>query len=231
MFKAFALSLNVVALAVPVFADVTTFDFTGFEAIEAEDSVIVNITTGSNFAVRAEADNASLQELNVDLSDGALTISRDTPWGLARFRKQEDVMVYVTMPSLNWLTAGAGAEVSVNGGQGLEFSVFAASDAQVTAQGISYATIDADVRNGARVNLSGECGTLNGASHSDGRLNAGLLDCARAKTVATSGGVISLNDSLAEQETADPWDLEEPQFAERLQDLGTLRVDENGMLY
>lgn len=230
MFKGLALSAGMAALAVPAFADVKTYDFQGFEAIQAQDAVTVKVTTGDAFAVRAQAGASVLDQVTIDVTDGALSISRNAPWGFGRNRTQDAVTIFVTMPSLEWVGASSGADIRVMGGHGQELTIFAASDAMINVSDASYAAIDADVRNGAQVKMSGACGVLQGESHQGATLDAAMLDCARAKTVATSGGVVTLNGTLAQMEDLDLWD-EEDGLSEDLFAWDERSVTLTGLLY
>lgn len=207
MLKALTLSTAMTVLAFPALAGMKIYDFQGFAAIEAQNSVHVIVTAGPEFAIHADAESKALDQLKIDVVDGALSISRDAPWGFGNTQTQDAVRVFVTLPNLEWLGASSGAEISVSGGHGADLTLFAASHARISMRDVVYSLIDADVRNGADVHLSGQCGTLTGESHSSAVLDAVMMLCAHAKTVATSGGVVALHSSLAHQEPLDDiWD-------------------------
>ena len=58
MMKALTLSTVLTVLAIPAFAGSKTYDFQGFKAIQAQDSVHVIVTAGQEFSIRTITQNS-----------------------------------------------------------------------------------------------------------------------------------------------------------------------------
>lgn len=139
--------------------------YTGFDEVDASAGVEVIVTQG-NFDVKAMSpNNASLDNLIVEVRDKTLHIGRKQKmmgWGdNARYR------IDVSAPAYTGFEASSGSSI--------------------TGANLQLADVEIDVSSGASIELSGACKTLRGDASSGARFSGRDLKCETASLEASSG--------------------------------------------
>ncbi|MEL6644042.1 MAG: head GIN domain-containing protein [Pseudomonadota bacterium] len=188
-------------LVVPAIAGSNNFDFTDFDKVAVERGVEVNIVSGDDFHVAADASRQSLlRRLEIRQVGDTLKISR-TGKSFFLFGLADRYEVDVTLPTLAGVNASSGAEVEVRGAVTDRLEVRASSGSEVDLEGVSPSDLIVKVSSGAEVQASGSCATLNVRGSSGGEVDAEDMVCDVAEIRTSSGADVTahVTDMLAAQ--------------------------------
>jgi hypothetical protein len=147
-FAAIVLSL----FAGSVFAqdDTKSFDFTGFNEIEASGAVNVYLTQGSSESIKVETTNFDMDKVVVEKSGKTLKVyTKNNSYGFGKKRK---VDIYITCINLNRLEASGASDVYA------ENSTIKSQSLEIYANGASDINILVDVTD-LKVKASGASDT------------------------------------------------------------------------
>ncbi len=150
-------------------AEERAFDVAEFTSIDASAGVRVIVEAGVSTSVRAEGSATSLARIQAEVTDGTLYVSLGGEGGSGwRSLFAGRGLVYVSAPQVNEFAAASGARLVVRDRREENVSVVATG--------------------GARVSMSGECGSLNVRATSGARVTAQALACDVVYARAESGG-------------------------------------------
>jgi hypothetical protein len=157
-------SVAAMALATAAVAE-TRPGLRGFDSVNAEDNLNVEITLGPQYAVSVTGSDAA--RVRTEVRDDTLRIRRtNRPWFGGN--PPMDATVRVVMPRLVSLAASRGAEVE--------------------AQDITAEDIELAAAMGGSIEISGTCVSLDAAAAMGGSLDARNFHCANADVSAAMGG-------------------------------------------
>lgn len=156
-------------------------NLSGFHSVSVGGGLDLFLSRGDTFVVEVDTDEEPT-DIITEVRDGTLDVRRDRAW-FDFFGGHDEGEVYVTMPTLQALTASGGSDVRVEGS-------FAGDALRVTASGGSDVELDAAV-NSVEVQASGGS-------------DVQITGTARSARVQSSGG----SDVDAERFTADEANVE-----------------------
>jgi hypothetical protein len=172
-------------------------NLSGFHSVSVGGGLDLFLRRGDTFVVEVDTDEEP-SEIITEVRDGTLDVRRDRPW-FDFFGDSDEGEVYVTMPTLQALTASGGSDVRVEGS-------FAGDALRITASGGSDVELDAAV-NSVEVQASGGSDVeLSGSAHTARLQSSGGSDVdaerftADEANVESSGGsdvAISVRNSIA----------------------------------
>lgn len=189
-------------VAMPVFAEPESFDFSGFDEISASEGVTVNVTTGSDFAVSAEAHRGNLRRLKMKVRGGALEIERRQGFSLLSPGRRDEFEVWVTMPELSDVHAYSGSRVLVKGQDINGLTARSSSGSTLKIDGISGGDVRLKSSSGSSLRADGVCGDLTADSSSGASLVVDGLKCETADLEASSGASLRAHVTKTAQAAA-----------------------------
>lgn len=173
--------------ATPVLAEKTSYELNGFDQVRVHEGVKVNIVTGGDFDVQAEAHRGALKRLKMRVSGDALVIERKRGMGLLSAGRRDKFEVWVTMPVILAVKSASGSEVQLEGTDldGLKAQSSSGSSLRIT--GLSGGAVVLDSSSGSTLQVTGSCDALTAESSSGSSIRAGELLCNSASLDASSG--------------------------------------------
>lgn len=183
-------SAAAIALASAAFSEERSYAFDDFQRIDAAMGVEVKVTTGTGYAVEAEALRGNLDRLVIRQKGDRLVIKRKKPLGLIGALRSDLFVVTVSLPQLTVAEASSGAAISVDGDGTADLVVDASSGSNVKIRGISEGSVDIDASSGAHVLLAGHCGSITADASSGATVQAGDLICRMGQFDASSGASV-----------------------------------------
>ncbi|MBC6995619.1 head GIN domain-containing protein [Neolewinella lacunae] len=166
-------------------------DLKNFTGISACCNLRVELRQGG-YDVRVEAESNLQEYIRTEVSGGRLEI------GFARntnIQAQRDIVVYVTLPELDYLSASSSSEIVTKTaftGEDLEIGV--SSAASIKAE-FSGREVRADASSGARIELAGRADRIRAEASSGAGVRAGEFSTKIARASASSGGGVTVNAS------------------------------------
>lgn len=171
-----ALSLTAPGLA----QDSEIRDIAEFTAIDANGGYELVVVQGDRFAVELIGDADDFAEIETEVDRGTLEIDQDSGWFTRR--NSLDVVVQVTMPTIEELDFGRGIRAEVSG--------------------IDSDMLEVDSSTGTAVRLSGTCGSLEIDASTGTSLDARNLICARVDVDASTGASVVAHATEASDASA-----------------------------
>ncbi len=148
------LFVSVLAVRSPLLAQQRDVrDLTGFHSVSIGGGLDLFLRRGDTFVVEVETDEDP-SKIITEVRDGTLHVSRDGKW-FGFFGGDDEGEVYVTMPTLQSLSASGGSDVSAEGtftGDALRVSASGGADVELDA---SVSSVDVQVSGGSDVELTG----------------------------------------------------------------------------
>lgn len=179
---------TVVSLAaMPVLAEPELFDLSGFDEISASEGVTVNVTTGTDFAVSAEAHRGNLKRLKMKVRGGALKIERSQGFGLLSPGRRDEFEVWVSLPELSDVRASSGSRVLVKGQDINGLNAKSSSGSTLKIEGVTGGDVTAKSSSGSSLRMTGACADLTAESSSGSSLIVDGLTCETVDLDASSG--------------------------------------------
>ena len=166
--SAIVLGLAAGALAaLPAAAETRTFELPAFERIEVSAGINLVAVAGGAQTIAVETENGDFSDLQINVKDGALIVSRE--WNRLRWhQKHSDYKVVVTVRELNALDASSGSSSTLS---------------KIDARGFSV-----DISSGSYAEISGRSDDCSVDISSGANLNARALICDSASVDVSSGG-------------------------------------------
>ena len=178
------------------------YDAKGFTTIEQRGIDDVEVTNGAQFAVTAEGDTAMLDQLVIQVVDGALRIDRKDRRGFSWGNNDnQSVKVHVTLPKLTGVTLTGTGNVTADKAEGdfhgkltgtgdLNIAALAATDADLSITGTGNITV---AGSGNRLNASiTGTGDIDAAGFTAGSASISILGPGSMKGKVTGGASISI---------------------------------------
>lgn len=192
-------SAGLVTLATVAFAENRTYDFDGFSKVSVAAGVEVNITTGQDYALSAEALRGDLDQLVIDQHGDAVVIRRKRPLGLLGALRRDRFVVTIAMPELTGADTSSGASLSATGTGLQHLTAEASSGSSLSVEGMQGDALQVQATSGASVTLAGSCQHIVAEASSGASIDAEALICASGDFAASSGASIDgyASDSVA----------------------------------
>lgn len=156
-----------ITLALPAGAQTETWDYTGFDTIDASAGIQVEFKTAADYSVSADIQGGERSDLRVRLRGDTLELSRKSKWNRSGHVK---VTFLVTAPSLKKVETSSGVSM--------------------TALGIDSETFEIESSSGSSLNVAGRCGDLEIDASSGTSVDALDLQCVDAEIDASSGSSV-----------------------------------------
>lgn len=147
------------------------FDYADFSRIDGDGQFTMRIQVGAPFSIHMEGDAQDLERMRVKRRGRTLKVDYDKK-GLFSKSREVDVTVFISLPTLDRLAAGAGLSVIADEMQGDDLEI--------------------DVTTGAEVELTGQCGELELDAATGAVVKATGLDCDEVDVEASTGAIVSL---------------------------------------
>ena len=155
------------ALALPAFAETRSYDLPEFDRIDVSAGLKLVATAGGAQSVSVETDEGDFSDLEIEVDDGVLVVSRE--WNRLRWhQKKADYTVTVSARELRGLEASSG-------------SISTLTD-------INARRFNLDISSGALVVVKGQCDDCTVDISSGANLNASEFVCDNANIDVSSGG-------------------------------------------
>lgn len=211
MIRALPLTICVLMAAPAVAAD-RRFDVEGFTKVEVGSGLTAEIAEGDAFGVVAEGAPRALRRLDIHTRGKTLVVEQEAR-GFERFSPlmwalADEVVVRVTLPDLEAVTASAGSDVSAAGSAAGAFAAEASSGADLEVSGVAADTVRVTASSGASLAIAGTCGDVTARASSGADLDAGELVCETASAEASSGAGIDLTAATVRAEASSGADIE-----------------------
>lgn len=147
--------------------DERRYDFADFDRIDISAGIALVAEIGPSQSVVVKTDNGDFEDLEIDVSGGELSVSRE--WNRLRWHsKKSNYKVYVTAPSLRSLEASSGSNAKVSN--------------------ISAERFVVDLSSGSYAKLDGRCVDCLADLSSGANLDARGLECEIVTIDVSSGG-------------------------------------------
>ena len=156
-----------IALGLPATAQTESWDYSGFEEIEASAGLRVEFETAETYSVRAEFEKGDRSDVEVDLDGDTLELRRKGGWNRANRVK---ATFYVTAPSLEAIEVSSGVSMR--------------------AVGIDADDFEIDASSGASLRVTGGCAELEIDASSGASVDAAELECVDVDVDASSGSSV-----------------------------------------
>lgn len=160
----------------------------GFTGIEVSSGLSAYVTQGSEASITVEADDNLLPLITTEISNGILKI-----YSKKNLQNGSSVHVYVTLPQVSLLHAGAGSLLeskTVLKADALELESNSGSELKVTTQATS---VQCSSGSGSSMELKGTATSITASSGSGSSLNAKELKVHEANAEASSGSSLSVS--------------------------------------
>ncbi len=194
-------SASALALAGLASAETQTYDVSGFSGIDVSAGIDVTFSTGSSYSVSAENKNGDFSDLKIETSDDALVISRVKKNWTSGWNKRQKYAVTVTAPSLSFINASSGSDITGSGLSGDQVSLSVSSGADIDVSDIDAVSVSLESSSGSDLNASGTCDSVSADSSSGSDIEASGLICRIGDADASSGSDIEIH--ATESVTAD----------------------------
>jgi len=184
-------SVSVLALLSPLIAQERDVrDLAGFHSVSVRGGLDLFLRRGETFRVEVETDEDA-SEIVTEVRDGTLDVQRDRPW-FAFFGDDDEGEVYVTMPTLQALTASGGSDVRAEGsfgGDALRITASGGSDVELDA---AVNRVEVQASGGSDVRLTGSARSARLQSSGGSDLNAGRFTADEANVESSGGSDVSI---------------------------------------
>ncbi len=164
---AIALSLAASLVALPAAAETRTYDLPEFDGIDITTGLRLVAEAGAAQSVSVESETGDFSELEIEVEDGVLKLSRE--WNRLRWhQKKNDYKIVVTARAIESIEASAGSHASLSA--------------------IDAGRFAADISSGSFVAIEGRGGDCLIDISSGANLEARGLVCEKANVDVSSGG-------------------------------------------
>jgi len=172
-------------------AESRTFDLPAFDKIAVATGLRAEIEVGPPQSVRIEAqDPADFDDLVVEVHDGSLTLQFDSgerPCCQDPIQIRDDVVAFITVPTVDGLRASSGASIDAAGVSGDRLELRTSSGASMRVVAAGGEVIKGTASNGSSLAVSGACGHLDADVSSGASMTAADLVCGSVTVQASSG--------------------------------------------
>lgn len=163
----FPAALAALAFSLPAVARTETWDYSGFDGIDASAGIRVEFETAADYSVSAEFERGDRGDVRVRLRGDTLELSRKSGWNRS---DRARVTFHVTAPSLERVEVSSGVSMRASGIESENFGIAASS--------------------GSSLSVVGRCGDLEIDASSGTSVDARALECTDARIDASSGSSV-----------------------------------------
>ena len=165
-------------------------DLSGFHSVSIGGGLDLHLRRGDAFRVEVETDEDAT-EIITEVRDGTLDVRRDRPW-FDFFGDSLEGEVYVTMPTLQGLSASGGSDVKGEGsfaGDALTINASGGSDVELDA---AVNSVEVHASGGSDVRLTGTARSARLQSSGGSDLDAGRFTADEAIVDSSGGSDVSI---------------------------------------
>jgi hypothetical protein len=146
-----------------------SFDFTGFNKINAGNSFTVTITKGANFTIKAKGRPADLADVDINVTNGNILDIKYNDYDPGRYR----IDFTITLPVLNQLNLSGNATGKIDGfaDQPSLLRAILSGNAELQITGTAV-NLPINLSGNAVLNVSGNTESLYGNLSGNAKLNA-----------------------------------------------------------
>lgn len=161
-----------------------------FDGVEVCCGLTVEARQGSTISVEVEAESNLQEYILTEVRGGRLTVRFADK---VNIKSNKNIVVYVTVPSLNYVSVSSGSDFrSVTGFSGEEIELDASSGADLVMD-FSGQRVKASASSGANIKLRGKGDRIRAEASSAGNVRAGDFEASRARAGASSGGDVTVH--------------------------------------
>lgn len=157
----------------------------GFTKVELRGPDDVEVKNGAQFAVVAEGDSAVLDQIEVQVIDGALRIGRKNS-GIS-FSNDRGAKIHVTLPRLEAASVSGSGNMTVDKAEGA-FRGAIAGSGNLDIAGLAASDTDLAIAGSGDLNVAGNTNRLNASITGSGDIDAGKLTAAGASISVVGSG-------------------------------------------
>jgi hypothetical protein len=165
-------------------------DLSGFHSVSVGGGLDLYLKRGDTFVVEVDGDDDP-SKIITEVRDGTLEVRRDGKW-TDFFGAGDEGEVYVTMPTLEALSASGGSDVSVEGtfsGDALRVAASGGSDVELDA---TMNSVDVQASGGSDVELTGSARSARLQSSGGADIDAARFVVDEANVESSGGSDLSI---------------------------------------
>jgi len=165
-------------------------NLSGFHSVSIGGGLDLYLKRGDTFVVEVDGDDEP-SRIITEVRDGTLEVRRDGKW-TDFFGAGDEGEVYVTMPTLQALSASGGSDVSVEGtfsGDALRVAASGGSDVELDA---TMNSVDVQASGGSDVELTGSARSARLASSGGADIDAARFVVDEADVESSGGSDLSI---------------------------------------
>ncbi len=190
-------SVTALGLSATAMAETRTYDVSEFTGLSVSSGLDVTFSTGAAQSVLVENKNGDFDDIEVEVKNGMLKLSRkNNNWGMG-WNKRERYSVTVTAVSLDRVEASSGSDVEGSGLSGAKVSLSTSSGSDLTVSDIDAVEVRLESSSGSDLNASGICEKVYADSSSGSDIEASDLVCQYGDADASSGSDIEIHATTA----------------------------------
>lgn len=165
-----------------------------FDRVSLHGPDNVEVSTGKEFAVRAEGDPRALEALEVKVEDGELRVSRREGWHgfWGSIEGDRGATVHVSMPLLRAASLTGSGELKVDMVKGEAFTAALAGSGDLSVGQLAVANLSASIGGSGDMVLAGRATSARLSTTGSGDLSARNLKADRADINVTGSGDIAV---------------------------------------
>ncbi len=158
----------------------------GIKRLIVTSDVSVYVGSNGDLAMRPVVTAGALEDFVIDLRGDALHLSRNASSASA----SDEVIVWLRLPSLEYVEASSGGHIVLSDVQSAEVSVRSLTGGFIEARGVEVGTISIFSSTGGDVKIDGTCARLTARADQGGLIHADHLRCGIVKAEATNGALL-----------------------------------------
>lgn len=166
-------------------------NLSGFHSVSVGGGLDLFLSRGDTFSVEVDTDEEP-SEIITEVRDGTLDVRRDRSW-FGFFGDHDEGEVYVTMPTLQALTASGGSDVRAEGsfaGDALRVTASGGSDIELNA---AVNSVDIQASGGSDVELTGSARSARVQSSGGSDVDAVGFTADEANVESSGGSDVSIS--------------------------------------
>lgn len=165
------------------------FPVTGFSGVDLAGSASVDIRTGTRFSVRAEGDQAALDQLVITRTGTMLTIGQRRQ-GASGWRRTRAPKVFVTMPRLAQVDIGGAGSIHVDRVEGGALAASIGGSGSLAVDALRVDTTRLSIDGSGSITAGGSTGLLDLGLGGSGSMRLGSVRASRARVDLSGSGSI-----------------------------------------
>lgn len=180
-------------LAHTAHAEPQSFDYSGFSALKAKESINVIYTASDTFSVRADVQNDKFDDLKVSIKGDTLILERAQRRGwIFGNRNRPDITVYVSAPTLSDIQVSSSAKFTGDSVTSDRLHLSASSSGTMEIASIATGSLKPNASSSGTIDIAGTCTSLDASISSSARVRAEELVCQNADLSISSSGRIAM---------------------------------------